>query len=323
MKGITFNLSLCSPDPEAAALLAGGKVICEPGTSEIVGYSSPKVGDIVGNPVAVEIWSKAIVGGKPAAGTPYWHWVFPYVRVRYDGDREFSNGALANEFSGTGVGNESLVAAGLDSRFPPADFVKYRQALENPFSYVRTATKPDEGWSGSFMPTAANSIGCATGAAVVFDQAPFVAVGATEAGLLAATLQPGGGVFVPPPPPTVTATEASVQAALTDEVSVDVPAGTTGAALMALIGQAIGAAQNPQITTAAAIKTYLENNDAHILVHFTGDTVGMVFKYDHTERHISVPPGGGPGSTPDPQALVKNPFAVDTTVGDGGYFVAA
>ena len=110
MKGITFNLSLCTPDPEAAALLAGGKVICDPATGEIVGYSSPAVGDIVGNPVAVEIWSKAIIKGKPAAGTPYWHWVFPYVRVRYDGDREFSNGALSNEFSGTGVGNDALAA---------------------------------------------------------------------------------------------------------------------------------------------------------------------------------------------------------------------
>jgi hypothetical protein len=160
MKGITFNLSLCSPDPEAAALLAGGKVICDPDNGEVVGYSSPAVGDIVGNPVAVEIWSKAIVGGKPAAGEPYWHWVFPYVRVRFDGDREFSNGALANEFSGTGVGNGALVPVGLNPINVDDDFVKYRSALINPFSYVRTANIAPAGWSGNFVPTPDNSFGC-------------------------------------------------------------------------------------------------------------------------------------------------------------------
>ena len=95
-------------------LIAGGKIICAPEdvtddndnvvvhAGDVVGYSSPTVGASVGNPVAVEIWSKAIVKGKPASGTPYWHWAFPYVRVRYEGDREFTNGALANEYSGTG-----------------------------------------------------------------------------------------------------------------------------------------------------------------------------------------------------------------------------
>lgn len=148
MTGITFNLSLCSPDPEAAALIAGGTVIMND-AGEVVGYTSPAVGDLVGNPVAIEIWSKAIINGKPAAGTPFWHWVFPYVRVRYEGDREFTNGALANEYSGTGVGNEALACpgAGLNPANPADDFVTYRDALRNPFSYVRTATLPTAGWS--------------------------------------------------------------------------------------------------------------------------------------------------------------------------------
>jgi hypothetical protein len=147
MTGITFNLSLCSPDPEAAAVLAGGDVIMSSASGPVVGYSSPGVGDLVGNPVAIEIWSKAIINGKPASGDPYWAWVFPYVRVRYDGDREFTNGALANEFSGTGVGNDALVAAGLNPVRPTDTFVVYRGALTNPFSYVRAASLPTLGWS--------------------------------------------------------------------------------------------------------------------------------------------------------------------------------
>jgi hypothetical protein len=189
LKGITFNLSLCTPDPEAAALIAGGMIICATedvldddsnvvvAAGDVIGYSSPTVGATVGNPVAVEIWSKAIVKGKPAAGTPYWHWVFPYVRVRYEGDREFTNGALSNEYSGTGVGNEQLAGAGLNPANPGDDYVTYKQALVNPFSYVRTTSKPDisgghwsggPGNSGEFDKDASNSIGCvvmATGAA--------------------------------------------------------------------------------------------------------------------------------------------------------------
>ena len=183
MKGITFNLSLCSPDPEAAALIAGGKIICAAADvtdadgnvvtakGDVIGYSSPAVGASVGNPVAIEIWSKAIVKGKPAQGTPYWHWAFPYVRVRYEGDREFTNGALANEYSGTGVGNEALVQSGLNPLNPGDDFVTYKDALANPFSYVRTGTKPDitaGHWSGGlggtgvWDKTAENSIACVT-----------------------------------------------------------------------------------------------------------------------------------------------------------------
>jgi hypothetical protein len=173
LKRITFNLSLCSPDPEASALLAGGKVLCAPEdvldaddnvlieAGSVIGYSSPAVGDAVGNPVAVEIWSRAIVAGKPAAGTPYWHWVFPYVKVRYEGDREFTNGALANQFTGTGTGNSALVADGLNPVNADDDYLGYKAALVNPFSYVRATEAPTTGWSGSFVPTSANSIGCA------------------------------------------------------------------------------------------------------------------------------------------------------------------
>jgi hypothetical protein len=165
LKRLNFNLSLCSPDPEAAALLAGGQVICDT-NGEVIGYTSPPVGSVAGNPVAIEIWSIANIRGKPAAGTPYFHWVFPYVKVRYDGDREFSNSALANQFSGQGLGNEALAVTGLNPDDPADDFVLYKDALVNPFSYVRTAALPPEGWSGPFVPTVDNSLYCDIGPVV-------------------------------------------------------------------------------------------------------------------------------------------------------------
>jgi hypothetical protein len=227
LKGITFSLSLCTPDPESAALIAGGKIICAAAdvvddddnvivnAGDVIGYSSPSVGATVGNPVAIEVWSKAIVKGKPAGGTPYWHWVFPYVRVRYDGDREFSNGALSNEYSGTGVGNDALAAAGLGG--VGADFVTYKGALVNPFSYVRSTAKPDISgghWSGGsgglgvFDKTADNSIGCI----------PPLATSATSG--IPGTWSPGGS--------TLPASVAALQSASPAITASPTTAWTTG-----------------------------------------------------------------------------------------------
>jgi hypothetical protein len=139
---VDFSLPLCDVDPEVTALLAGGNVILD-GDGAVVGYTSPVAGAKVGNPVAIEVWSQAIVAGKPASDRPYWHWVFPYVKVRYEGDREIGNSRLANEFTGQGVGNSALVGSGLNPINAGDDFVTYREALINPFSYVRTTGQPD------------------------------------------------------------------------------------------------------------------------------------------------------------------------------------
>lgn len=139
---LSFNLAVCSPDPEVTAMMAGGSALTE-ADGDVIGYSSAEVGSKINNPVAVEIWSTAVVDGKPSSDYPYWHWAFPYVKMRFDGTREFSNGLLAWEFSGQALGNDALVTAGLPTGGTAADdFVKYKAALSNPFTYVRTATIP-------------------------------------------------------------------------------------------------------------------------------------------------------------------------------------
>jgi hypothetical protein len=140
---LTFNLSVCSPDPEVTAMLAGGTAIMNAAGTDVIGYSSPEAGAKISNPVAIEIWSTANVDGKPAADYPYWHWVFPYVKMRFDGTREFSNGLLSWEFSGQAIGNDALVTGGLpDGGAAGEDFVAYKAALANPFTYVRTTGIP-------------------------------------------------------------------------------------------------------------------------------------------------------------------------------------
>lgn len=155
---LDFGLSLCTPEPEISAMIAGGAVIRND-DDEIIGYSSMPVGSTVGQPVAIEIWSIANIGGKPAADHPYWHWVFPYVKVRYEGDREFTNGMLSNEFTGQALGNGALAATGLNPAISASDdFVVYREALVNPFSYVRTLTFPSGSgmFNGSYPATGAD-----------------------------------------------------------------------------------------------------------------------------------------------------------------------
>lgn len=149
---LSFNLSVCSPDPEATALFAGGSAILDSGGTDVIGYSSPASGSKLNNPVAIEIWSVANVDGKPAANLPYWHWVFPYVKMRFDGTREFGNGLLAWEFSGQAIGNDALTSGGLPSSGAGEDFRTYKSALTNPFSYVRTSGYPSgaQGWDGAF-----------------------------------------------------------------------------------------------------------------------------------------------------------------------------
>jgi hypothetical protein len=174
LKRLNFSLALCSPDPEAAALLAGGKIICDAG-GEVIGYTSPEVGSVAGTPVAIEIWSIANVGGKPGS-PPYWHWAFPYVKVRYEGDREFGNSALTNEFTGQALGNAALSPNGLNPINVNDDFVVYKQALDNPFSYVRSAALPAFGWKEG-----------AVGQGNQFSNDPDVSLGACEAGPLEPT----------------------------------------------------------------------------------------------------------------------------------------
>jgi len=283
LKGITFNLSLCTPDPEAAALIAGGKIICAAAdvldadgntvvrAGEIIGYSSPSVGASVGNPVAIEIWSKAIVKGKPAAGTPYWHWVFPYVRVRYEGDREFTNGALANEYSGTGVGNETLVADGLNPANPGDDFVTYKDALANPFSYVRTTAKPDisQGhWTGGtsgtgdWDKTIDNSIACVT------------AVAATAANAGA----PGSWQPVGATPP---ANVADLMAGVPNPVTANDAAGTPSGATAWTTGQ--------HVVTGDASTAYWNG---------TAWVAGQAAVAGAQAAAASTPPTGGAGTPP-------------------------
>ena len=142
LKRITMELAICEPDPELTQLISGGLLLRKNlGTyaspdRKSIGWSSPATGDDpAGNGVAIETWSHAIIDGKKAATLPYFHWVFPYAKLRQSGDRVIENGLLATTFEGYGLGNVNF-SSGLDERW------EFPIATERPYSYARSSWAP-------------------------------------------------------------------------------------------------------------------------------------------------------------------------------------
>lgn len=142
LKRITMELAICEPDPELTNLISGGLLLRKNlGTfaspnNRSIGWAAPAVGDDpAGNGVAIETWSLAIKDGKKSATMPYFHWIFPYVKLRQSGDRVIENGLLANTFEGYGLGNINF-GDGIDDRW------EFPSAAERPYTYARSYWAP-------------------------------------------------------------------------------------------------------------------------------------------------------------------------------------
>ena len=142
LKRITMELAICEPDAELTSLISGGLLLRKNiGTfaspdNKSIGWAAPAVGDDpAGNGVAIEAWSHAIKDGKKSSTLPYFHWVFPYAKLRQSGDRVIENGMLATTFEGYGLGNVNFVD-GPDGRW------EFPVAAERPYSYARADWAP-------------------------------------------------------------------------------------------------------------------------------------------------------------------------------------
>jgi hypothetical protein len=177
-----MELAICEPDPELTNLMSGGLLLRKNlGTfaspdRKSIGWSSPGIGDDPsGNGVAIECWSFAVKDGKRAATLPYFHWVFPYCRMRQSGDRVIENGMIASTFEGYSIGN-SLFGDGLDERW------EFPLATERPYSYARASWAPTgrKGfyeWHGDISKTISNSARSGTTATLTTSTAHGLRVG--------------------------------------------------------------------------------------------------------------------------------------------------
>jgi hypothetical protein len=138
LKRITMELAICEPDPELSALLSGGLLLRKNTGSAVqsIGWAAPAVGDDpAGNGVSIEAWSIAVKDGRKAASYPYFHWVFPFAKLRQSGDRVIENGMLATTFEGYGLGNVAF-------DFGPDNRWEFPQASDRPYSYARSTWAP-------------------------------------------------------------------------------------------------------------------------------------------------------------------------------------
>lgn len=142
LKRTTMELAICEPDPELSALISGGLLLrknigtAEDPNTKSVGWAAPGVGDDpAGDGVAIEVWSHAVKSGKKAGVLPYFHWIFPFVKMRQSGDRVIENGLMANTFEGYGLGNANFLS-GIDGRW------EFPVAAERPYAYARTDWAP-------------------------------------------------------------------------------------------------------------------------------------------------------------------------------------
>jgi hypothetical protein len=121
----TFSFAVTHADVTSSA--ATGTVAGPDHTAAASGWAAPLTGTQPNpNGVGLEIWSRAIVGGKPASVNPYWRWVFPFGQFRMDGDRVLENGAMANVFTGHVLGNPAFGAGpGDDWTLGSASAVQY------------------------------------------------------------------------------------------------------------------------------------------------------------------------------------------------------
>lgn len=121
-----------------AANVTSGAATGSVSRSVTVGYAAPLSGtDSNPNGAGIEVWSKAISGGRQAGTNPYWQWVFPYVQMRPTGERVIENGLLANTFSGWGQGNVKFSGG-----VPKHANAIWPFTSDRPYAYARTATAP-------------------------------------------------------------------------------------------------------------------------------------------------------------------------------------
>ncbi|MGL5911837.1 MAG: hypothetical protein ACRCZP_17675 [Phycicoccus sp.] len=81
--GTIEDMQFCIPDPNLLTFLIGGTALSATGTppQPEVGYAAPQVGvDPNPNGVALELWTRSVIGGAFDAALPYIHWLAPCYR---------------------------------------------------------------------------------------------------------------------------------------------------------------------------------------------------------------------------------------------------
>jgi hypothetical protein len=137
---VNVSLHIAGPDPQFNQIAVGGTILTDDDDT-VVGWKPTPAGDIdQPNGVALELWSYAISGSRPATDYPYYHWVLPRVFLHPSDNMVVENNVMAwnatgwgndnPNFAGTGVGKASEVANG------------WAFATDRPYQYARVKHAP-------------------------------------------------------------------------------------------------------------------------------------------------------------------------------------
>jgi hypothetical protein len=141
---LSFTPEFEAGDEFTQKAAAGGTLLTEVdgADTKTVGWKAPLVGvDATPNGVAIEVWSKAVAGGKVSGINRYFHWIFPYAQMHISGDRVIENGMMATNFEGWAVGNATFstsVTALTGTKPSPA----WAYTTESPIAYARVDAAP-------------------------------------------------------------------------------------------------------------------------------------------------------------------------------------
>lgn len=105
LKRYDVTLTIPNVDPELEEMLTGATLITATGNT--IGVSAPAVGQLTNNGVCLEIWTKAWIGGGPAASLPYWRYVVPHWSPA-PGDFKIEGAPLQPGFSGPTWENSNI-----------------------------------------------------------------------------------------------------------------------------------------------------------------------------------------------------------------------
>jgi len=99
------TIQLTTPDPYLVEMLTGGDVLDGAAGGDPKGYAAPPIGEVTGNGVSVELWSKRVDDGDLDADWPYAHWAYPKIKNLRIGDHTHQNGSLLPQLSGQAYEN--------------------------------------------------------------------------------------------------------------------------------------------------------------------------------------------------------------------------
>lgn len=130
---ITASIHVAGPDPEFNELAIGGTLLSDvDGT--VVGWKPTATGSYDNpNGVALEVWSYAIDGARPAVKYPFYQWLFPRLYLHPADDKTLENNAMSWNVTGWGNDNPSFSGTGVPG---------WTWASDRPYQYARVASAP-------------------------------------------------------------------------------------------------------------------------------------------------------------------------------------